>query len=68
MLHIDRIQVGFTVDTDGGPERKLVTLANIRKHCRPERVDEMLEDMTLLCEDVEGAGGAGEPGRLRVIR
>lgn len=67
MLHIDRVEVGYTVETDNGPERKLVTLSNLQKHCRPERVDDLVDDLTVLIEDVEDARDAGAAGRLRVI-
>ena len=68
MLHIDRVEVGYTIDTDTGPEHKLVTLPALRKHCRPERVDDLLDDLTVLIEDVQDARDAGEAGQLRVIR
>jgi hypothetical protein len=51
-VKIDRVQIGITTH-DG--ERKLVTLPAIRKHCRKERVEDLLEDLTLICEDVESA-------------
>ena len=51
-MKIDRVQIGITTH-DG--ERKLVTLPAIRKHCRKERVEDLLEDLTLICEDVESA-------------
>jgi hypothetical protein len=68
MLHIDRVEVGYTVETEDGPEHKLVTLANMRKHCRAERVDDLLDDLQVLCKDVQDARDAGEAVRLRVIR
>ncbi len=68
MLHIDRVEVGYTIDTDDGPQHKLVTLPALREHCRSERIDDLLDDLTVLIEDVEDARDAGEPGRLRVIR
>ena len=68
MLHIDRVEVGYTIETGNGPEHKLVTLAAMRKHCRAERVEDLLDDLTVLIEDVEDARDAGEAGRLRVIR
>ena len=51
-MKIDRVQIGITTH-DG--ERKLVTLPAIVKHCRKERVKDLLEDLTLICEDVESA-------------
>ena len=40
----------------------------MRKHCRVERVDDLLDDLQVLCEDVQDARDAGEAGRLRVVR
>jgi hypothetical protein len=32
---------------------KVIDLDAMRRHCRSERVEDLLEDLTLLCEDVE---------------
>jgi hypothetical protein len=42
---------------DGNPEKPtLIDLAAMRKYCRPERVDDLLEDLLMLCEDVRAEG------------
>jgi hypothetical protein len=61
-VKIDRVQIGITTH-DG--ERKLVTLPAIRKHCRKERVEDLLEDLTLICEDVQSAR-QGTPSSVRL--
>jgi hypothetical protein len=62
-MKIDRLHIGITT-RDG--ERKLVTLPAMIKHCRKERVEDLLEDLTLICEDVESAREAtSSSGRLR---
>jgi hypothetical protein len=70
MLRIDHVQIGYTVDTDDGPERKLVTLPSLRKHCRPERIADLLDDLQVLCEDVqdERDAGRGAMAPLRSVR
>lgn len=55
MLHIDRIEVGYTVDTDEGPQETRISLTDLRRHCRSERVDDLIDDLLVLCEDVQGA-------------
>jgi hypothetical protein len=55
MLHIDRIEVGYTVDTDEGPQMAVISLADFQWHCRRERVDDLIDDLVVLCEDVQGA-------------
>jgi hypothetical protein len=44
------ISVGWT--TPSG-RVKVIDLDAMRRHCRSERVEDLLEDLTLLCEDVE---------------
>ena len=44
------ISVGWT--TPSG-RVKVIDLDAMRKHCRSERVEDLLEDLALLCEDVE---------------
>lgn len=48
----------------------LIDLAQIQAHCRPERVDDLLEDLTLLCEDVVARRNPEDSGRpvLALIR
>jgi hypothetical protein len=62
-VRIDRVQVGYTVDNGSGPERKLVTLAALHEHCRPERLADLIEDLELLVEDVEAGRRPEDRGR-----
>jgi hypothetical protein len=42
---------------DGSPENPtLIDLAAMRKYCRPERVDDLLDDLLMLCEAVQAEG------------
>ena len=56
------ITVCYETDAPGRPEQTMVDLEAMLRHCRPERVEDLLEDLTLLCEDVvarrqpEGSG------------
>jgi hypothetical protein len=65
---IEHVSIGWTVDTDDGPQKTLIDLPTMRKHCRPERIADLLDDLQVLCEDVQDARDAGEPGQLRVVR
>lgn len=49
MADISRVVVQFEAD-DGSSRR--VTLEDFRRHCRPERVEDLLDDLVVLCEDV----------------
>jgi hypothetical protein len=49
---ITRISVTYTVATSVGPLHTFHSLEAMRKHARPERVDELVEDLTLICEDL----------------
>jgi hypothetical protein len=55
VISIERVVVGYTIDASNGPERKAVMLGALRKHCRAERVDDLLDDLVMLVEDVEAA-------------
>jgi len=55
MLRIDRIEVGYTVDTGEGPQQMTIGLPDLRWHCRRERVDDLIDDLVVLCEDVQSA-------------
>jgi hypothetical protein len=37
------------------PRRTLISLAELRRHCRSERVEDLLDDLTMLCGDVQDA-------------
>lgn len=50
------ISVGWLGPDDDMPV--VVSLGEMRKHCRPERVDELVGDLVMLCSDVEKRRGA----------
>ncbi len=64
------ITVCYETDTPRGPEQTMVDLEAMLRHCRPERVEDLLEDLTLLCEDVVARRQPEGPGRpvLALIR
>jgi hypothetical protein len=49
---ITRVAVTYTVDTLDGPRHTFHGLAHMRRHIRPERLDELLDDLTVICEDL----------------
>ena len=55
---------------DGSPEDPvLIDLAQMREHCRAERVEDLLDDLTVLCEDVQAERLPEDSGTiLRVVR
>lgn len=52
---ITRISITYTVNTDKGPQHTFHGLSKMREHIRPERLEELLEDLTLICEDLLAA-------------
>jgi hypothetical protein len=46
------VQVEYLIENSDGPQRVMVNLESIRTHCRPERVDDLIDDLVLLCQDV----------------
>jgi hypothetical protein len=49
---ITRIAVTYTVDTPGGPQHTFHCLLHMRQHIRPDRLQELLDDLTVVCEDL----------------
>jgi hypothetical protein len=49
---ITRVAVTYTVDTPDGPRHTFHGLAHMRQHVRPERLGELLDDLTVICEDL----------------
>lgn len=47
------VSVDLLADAPDGPRRMTIDLAAMVRHCRRERVEDLLEDLTLLCEDVQ---------------
>jgi hypothetical protein len=69
---ITRVAVTYTVDTPDGPRPTFHGLPHMHRHIRPERVSELLDDLTVICEDLitvrepaPGNGLAGLPRRTR---
>jgi hypothetical protein len=69
---ITRISVTYTVDTPDGPRHTLHSLPRMHRHIRPERLSELLDDLTVICEDLiaarEPAPGNGLHGLPRRTR
>jgi len=59
---ITRVAVTYTVDTPGGPRDTVHELAHMRRHARPDRLSELLDDLTLICEDLLAVAGPGPAG------
>lgn len=49
---ITRISVTYTVNTDKGPQHTFHGLSKMRENIGPERLKELLKDLTLICEDL----------------
>ena len=68
---IENVVIGWTVETADGPRSAAIDLEALRRHCRQERVEDLLDDLQILCEDVQDARNKAE-GRnktgLRILR
>jgi hypothetical protein len=64
---LTRVSVTYTIDTPEGPARAIVGLNPMRKIARPERLAELLDDLSLLCEDVITAKGVAAPAAFEHI-
>ena len=53
------ISVGVTIETPDGPQKTMISLSEIRRRCRRERVEDLLDDLSLLIADVQRARGQG---------
>jgi hypothetical protein len=69
---ITRIAVTYTIDTPNGPRHTFHGLPHMRRHIRPDRLSELIEDLTMICEDLvvsrqpgPGSGLAVMPQRTR---
>jgi hypothetical protein len=69
---ITRIAVTYTVDTPEGPRHTFHGLPHMQRHIRPERLSELIDDLTVICEDLiatrEPAPGNGLMGLPRRAR
>ena len=67
MARILAVTVAYESDTPGDLQPTLIGLPELRRHCRSERVEDLIEDLGMLVEDVQAARVA--PGTaLSVIR
>jgi hypothetical protein len=68
-MAITRVSVTFEVDgIEGGGRYRFISERALERYMRPERYAELMEDLTLGCEQV--LTGRAEPGRpdLQVVR
>lgn len=49
---ITRIAVTYTVNTDQGPRHTFHGLIGMQRYVRPERLQELADDLTVICEDL----------------
>jgi hypothetical protein len=70
---ITRISITWTTETDEGKSFQFYgLLPDARKIIRPDRMHELLDDLTVMCEQIQAArdgtlNGAGSP-RSRELR
>jgi hypothetical protein len=68
---ITRIAVTYTVNTDRGLQHTFHGLPKMRRHLRPERLAELLDELTVICEELlavrpQPAGTGLPPGVVRL--
>jgi hypothetical protein len=49
---VTRIAVTYTVNTSDGPRHTFHGLTGMHKYVRPERLEELQDDLTVICEDL----------------
>jgi hypothetical protein len=49
---LTRIAVTYTIDTPKGPRHTFHGLPHMHRHIRPERLTELLDDLTVICEEL----------------
>jgi hypothetical protein len=54
---VTQISVTYTVNTESGPWRTFHGLAAMHKQASPERVRELLDNLTVICEELLAARG-----------
>lgn len=63
------IRVDYLTEAPEGPQRTVVDLGAMRAHCRPERLEDLLDDLVVLCDDVLAGLQTGDPlPVLKVVR
>ena len=68
-----RVLIECLMETSDGQRRMRVNLESIRAYCRPERVEDLIDDLLMLCEDVQAGrrqedAGRPSPGPYRNLR
>ena len=63
MAAITGVVVHFVAE-DGSCRR--ITLEELQAHCRPERVEDLLDDLVVLCEDVHDRRRPEDKGHARL--
>jgi hypothetical protein len=63
MLRVMSEITGVTVEFDDGSR---ITLQDMYRHCRPERIEDLLDDLVVLCEDVADGRRPEDRGRARL--
>ena len=61
VVRIVAVTVAYESDAPTDLQPVLVGLADMRKHCRAERVDDLLDDLLMLCEDIQAARLTPDP-------
>jgi hypothetical protein len=64
---ITRIAVTYTIDTPDGPRHTFHGLPHMRRHIRPDRLSELIEDLTMICEDLVASRQPGPGSGLAVM-
>jgi len=58
------VSVDYVPVTPDGPQRAMtIDLRTMRTHCRPERIEDLVDDLAMLCGDVLAKRQRGESGR-----
>jgi hypothetical protein len=58
MARILAVTVAYESDAPGDIQPTLIGLAELRQHCRAERVEDLIEDLEMLAGDIEAARAA----------
>jgi hypothetical protein len=55
MIRIAHVAIEYVTETPDGLKTAVASLAELRRHCRAERVDDLIDDLVMLVEDIEAA-------------
>jgi hypothetical protein len=68
-MRIVAVTVAYESDMPGDVQPVLIGLAELRKHCRAERVDDLIEDLEMLVDDAQAVRQPDSSDTvLRVVR